>query len=354
MSLPGKIAVAMSGGVDSSVAAALLVDQGEDVFGVMMRLWVEDGRVNRCCSPQDVAAARRVAASLGIPFYVLDMRSAFRGDVVEFFLDGYAQGLTPNPCMECNRVVRWTRLLADAVAMGASFLATGHYARVVRRDGMQTLLRGVDQHKDQSYVLSVLTQEQLARAVFPLGGLNKTQVRDVARRLDLAVADRPESQDLCFLAGDDYRTFLRRNRPGGFPAGPIIDTAGNRVGEHSGLPGYTIGQRRGLGVVASEPLYVVDKDSTSNSLIVGPRSSLGRASFRTLPANWIAGGLPEAEGDLQVQVRYRAPTVGCELTSLPGGATEVHLKRPLPDVTPGQSAVFYLDEVCLGGAIIAG
>jgi tRNA-specific 2-thiouridylase len=216
MSLPGKIAVAMSGGVDSSVAAALLVDQGEDVFGVMMRLWVEDGRVNRCCSPQDVAAARRVAASLGIPFYVLDMRSAFRGDVVEFFLDGYAQGLTPNPCMECNRVVRWTRLLADAVAMGASFLATGHYARVVRRDGMQTLLRGVDQHKDQSYVLSVLTQEQLARAVFPLGGLNKTQVRDVARRLDLAVADRPESQDLCFLAGDDYRTFLRRNRPAGF------------------------------------------------------------------------------------------------------------------------------------------
>ena len=353
MNLTGKVAVAMSGGVDSSVAASLLVDQGADVFGVMMRLWVEDGRVNRCCSPEDVAGARVVSANLGIPFYVIDMKTAFREHVVAFFLDGYAQGTTPNPCMECNRFIRWTKLLDDAVALGAHYLATGHYARVEQREGRYTLLRGVDPQKDQSYVLSVLGQDQLARAVFPLGELTKPQVREYARRRGLAVAERAESQDLCFLGGQDYRTFLHRNGADGFSPGPVLDTTGNTIGRHEGLPGYTIGQRRGIGVSANQPLYVIAKDVAANTLIVGPREHLGRTTFRTLAAGWVSGDPPQDGSKAEVQVRYRASRVPCEITLLPDGATEVRLERPLPDVTPGQSAVFFRGEVCLGGAVIA-
>ena len=353
MNLRGKVAVAMSGGVDSSVAAALLVNQGADVFGVMMRLWGEDGAVNRCCSPEDVAGARRVAGSLGIPFYVVDMQDAFRQHVVAGFLSDYAQGVTPNPCMECNRYIRWTRLLADVLALGARYLATGHYARVEQRAGKHVLLRGVDPMKDQSYVLSVLGQEALARAIFPLGELTKHQVRDYARQSGLAVAERPESQDLCFLAGEDYRTFLHRHGSDGFSPGPILDTVGNSLGQHQGLPAYTIGQRRGIGVSAEEPLYVLAKDVVANALIVGPRQSLGRTSFRTLPANWVSEEPPDDRIEAEVQVRYRAPVVTCEVSLLGGGATEVRLARPLPDITPGQSAVFYRDELCLGAAVIA-
>ena len=353
MNFSGKVAVAMSGGVDSSVAASLLVDQGADVFGVMMRLWVEDGRVNRCCSPEDVAGARLVASKLGIPFYVIDMKTAFREHVVAFFLSGYALGTTPNPCMECNRFIRWTKLLADAVALGAQYLATGHYARVEQRDGRYSLLRGVDPQKDQSYVLSVLGQDQLAHAVFPLGELTKAEVRDYARRRGLAVAERPESQDLCFLAGQDYRAFLRRNGGDGFLPGPVLDTAGNAIGRHQGLPGYTIGQRRGIGVSANQALYVIAKDVAANALIVGPRQSLGRTTFRTLAANWVSADPPEDGRQAEVQVRYRASRVPCEITLLPDGTVDVRLEHPLPDVTPGQSAVFYRGEVCLGGAVIA-
>jgi len=353
MTLPGKVAVAMSGGVDSSVAAALLVDQGADVFGVMMRLWVEDGRVNRCCSPADVAGARSVAARLGIPFYVLDMKAAFKEHVVALFLSGYAQGLTPNPCIECNRYIRWTRLLADAMSLGASFLATGHYAQVVERDGARALLRGVDPQKDQSYVLSVLGQSELARAVFPLGGLTKPEVRAYARQRGLAIADRPESQDLCFLAGGDYRSFLERNGAEGLSPGPILDMAGNAVGEHDGLAGYTIGQRRGLGLASNEPLYVLAKDVVANAIVVGPRQSLGRSTFLTLPVNWVSGEPPDDSFRADVQVRYRARQVGCQVRLLHDGGTEVQLDQPLPDVTPGQSAVFFRGEACLGGGIIA-
>ena len=353
MTLPGKVAVAMSGGVDSSVAAALLVDQGADVFGLMMRLWVEDGRVNRCCSPADVAGARSVAVSIGIPFYVLDMRAEFKEHVVGVFLRGYAQGITPNPCIECNRYIRWTRLLADALSLGASFLATGHYAQVVERDGKRVLLRGVDPQKDQSYVLSVLGQSELARAVFPLGALAKSEVRAYARQRRLAIADRPESQDLCFLAGEDYRAFLQRNGADGLSPGPILDTGGKAVGEHGGLAGYTIGQRRGLGLASNEPLYVLAKDVAANTLVVGPRQSLGRTTFRTLPVNWVSGEPPEDSSRAEVQVRYRARQVACQIKLLEGGGTEVRLEQPLPDVTPGQSAVFFRGEVCLGGGVIA-
>jgi tRNA-specific 2-thiouridylase len=344
----------MSGGVDSSVAASLLVDQGFDVFGLMMRLWVEDGRVNRCCSPDDVAGARRVAAQLGVPFYVLDMREAFRQHVVSLFLSGYAQGITPNPCIECNRTIRWRLLLAEAISLGATHLATGHYARVETRGGKLFLLRGIDRNKDQSYVLSVLGQAELARAIFPLGDYTKTEVRELARRRTLEAAERHESQDLCFLAGGDYREFLRRHAVAGMVPGPILDTRGRRLGEHEGLAAYTIGQRRGLRVPSNEAVYVIDKDPSRNALIVGRREALGRSSFSVRQTQWVAGEVPDGPLAADVQVRYRASCVPCAAHPQPDGSCQVELARPIPDVTPGQSAVFYRDDVCLGGGVIDG
>lgn len=344
--------MAMSGGVDSSVAAALLAEQAHGVFGVMMRLWVEPGGSNRCCSPQDVAAARRVAAHLGIPFYVLDMQAPFREHVVEGFLRGYAQGLTPNPCIECNRMIRWTLLLREALALGADQMATGHYARLQPNGNELLLLRGADPAKDQSYVLSVLDQAQLQRAVFPLGTMTKAQVRAEARRRKLPVAERSESQDLCFLGGGDYREFLIRHQPGNGLPGPIVNTEGRPVGTHSGLANYTIGQRKGIGVSAPQPLYVVHKDPESRTLTVGPRSELGRMAFEISPVHWIAGRPPSEGSPLEVQVRYRAPQVECHVSPLADGGARVDLARPLPDVTPGQSAVFYSGEVCLGSGVI--
>jgi tRNA-specific 2-thiouridylase len=348
-----RVAVAMSGGVDSSVAAALLVDQGFDVFGVMMRLWVEPGRVNRCCSPSDVSGARQVAAQLEIPFYVLDMKEAFHQDVVTFFLDGYAQGVTPNPCMECNRTVRWTRLLHEALRLGATHLATGHYARIETRDDKWALLRARDLAKDQSYVLSVIGQEEASHAAFPLGEWTKAEVRAYARQQGLPIAERPESQDLCFLGGGDYRDFLRRHGVEGLAPGPILDLQGAQLGQHDGLAAYTIGQRRGLGVPSNEPLYVIHKDLTRNALVVGRRSDLGRTSFRARSVRWVAGQPPSEDFSADVQVRYRAACVPCRALPKADGSCDVELSAPLPDVTPGQSAVFYQGEVCLGGGVIA-
>lgn len=348
-----KIAVAMSGGVDSSVAAALLADQDLEVFGLMMRLWSRGPEhANRCCSPADMARARSVAAQLDIPFYALDVQDRFKRAVVDFFAEGYSAGITPNPCMECNRHIRWGFLLQHALAMGATHLATGHYARVGEQNGSFQLLRAVDVRKDQSYVLSVMGQDQLGHAVFPLGGYTKAQVRDIARARQLPVADRAESQDLCFVGGGDYRDFLEVQGIHLPPPGPIVDTAGHTIGEHHGLARYTIGQRKGIGIAAQQPLYVVDKDLAGNRLVVGPRQSLGRQSFDVAGVNWISGAPPDRPFEAGIQVRYKAREIRSTIIPLPDSRASIRLSEPLPDVTPGQSAVFFQDEVCLGGGVI--
>ena len=351
MSTRRTIAVAMSGGVDSSVAAALLVDSGEKVFGLMLRLWsAGPERPNRCCSPRDVSNARKVAGRLRIPFYVLDAKDEFKNRVVDSFISGYADGLTPNPCLRCNREIRWGLLLEHATKLGATHLATGHYALLRRTNGHYRLYRALDRRKDQSYVLSVLGQKQLTRTLLPLGELDKEKVREIARDLGFVTADRPESQDLCFLGGGDYRTFLAERMEA--TPGAILDKQGNSLGTHNGLENFTIGQRKGIGISGPEPLYVIDKDVKRNALIVGPRAELGRTHFTVRELNWVSGSPPSGETPLTVQVRYRTPAVSAQLETFQD-RTEVVVEKPLTHIAPGQAAVFYDKDECLGGGLIS-
>jgi tRNA-specific 2-thiouridylase len=299
-----------------------------------------------------MALARRIADQLDIPFYALDVQDAFKRNVVDFFIKGYRDGYTPNPCMECNRLIRWTTLLDHALALGATHLATGHYARVAKRNGGLLLQRAVDRDKDQSYVLSVLNQTQLGRAVFPLGEYEKSEVRDHARRLALPVADRKESQDLCFVGPEGYRPFLARHAPGLRQPGPIVELTGRVIGQHTGLADYTIGQRKGIGVSGPVPLYVVAKDTRQNRLMVGPRRALGMTEFSAARVNWIAGQEPSARLRCSVRVRYKSREVEGDVEPQPGNKVHVSLSQPLPDITPGQAAVFYDGEICLGGGTI--
>ncbi|MBI5934614.1 MAG: tRNA 2-thiouridine(34) synthase MnmA [Chloroflexi bacterium] len=351
-----KVVVAMSGGVDSSVAAALLKQQGYDVVGMMLRLWSAPGKEdsNRCCTPDSMAQARRVAAKLDIPFYVVDAKNVFRETVVQYFLDGYARGETPNPCLMCNRQIRWTFLLDHALALGAEFMATGHYARIRNSEfGIRNLLRAVDESKDQSYVLHVLTQEKLQRALFPVGEYPKPEIRKIAESFGLPTASRADSQDLCFLAGEDYRNFLQRNAPQLNQPGEIIRTDGKVLGQHNGLASYTIGQRKGLGVASPVPLYVITKHATHNTLVVGTQDELGFSELTARDVNWISGEAPPAAFRAMVKIRYTAKPVPAEVTPLAGGArAHVRFDAPARDVTAGQAAVFYVGEEVLGGGII--
>ncbi|MDF1498935.1 MAG: tRNA 2-thiouridine(34) synthase MnmA [Anaerolineales bacterium] len=348
-----RIAVAMSGGVDSSVAALRLVNAGEDVFGVMLRLWNHGPeQENRCCTPRDLANARSIAADLNIPFYVLDAKDRFKSEVVDTFIDGYAQGMTPNPCIACNQRIRWGYLLRRSMAMGATHLATGHYAIVEKLNGQRRLCRAVDRSKDQSYVLHMLNQEQLSRAIFPLGNLHKTDVRAYAAKHDLSVADREDSQDLCFLGQMDYRSFLDLQQIPFMDPGPIVDTRGTIIGEHHGLASYTIGQRKGIEIPAREPFYVISKDLSRNALIVGHREDLGRRQFSVGKLNWIQGAAPLDVNTLSVQVRYKASPVQATISKSLHNRVEVHLSESLADITPGQWAVFYDGDICLGGGMI--
>jgi tRNA-specific 2-thiouridylase len=356
MTRTAKVVVAMSGGVDSSVAAALLKDQGFEVVGMMLRLWSEPGKEgsNRCCTPESMGLARRAAAILDIPFYVLDAKEEFRASVVELFLNGYGRGQTPNPCLECNRTIRWTLLLEHALALGADWMATGHYARTeVDEAGVVQLKRAVDGSKDQSYVLHVLNQGQLRRAIFPLGGYMKTQVRRFAEERGLPMAARHDSQDLCFLAGGDYRDFLRRNAAELFRPGEIVDARGAVIGRHNGLADYTIGQRKGLRLPSPVPMYVLRKDAGANALVVGTEGELGVDTLTAGEVNWIAGRPMASPFSAQVKTRYTAKAQMAEVTAIGNGdRVQINFRQNQRDITPGQAAVFYVDDAVVGGGII--
>jgi tRNA-specific 2-thiouridylase len=350
-----KVVVAMSGGVDSSVAAALLKQQGYDVTGMMLRLWSEAGseNSNRCCTPDSQALARRVAAKLDIPFYVVDVKDQFYKTVVQSFLDGYAQGVTPNPCLICNQQIKWGFLMKHALAMGAEYLATGHYAMKQKTEGGSwQLLRSADPAKDQSYVLHVLTQEKLGQALFPVGEYSKPKVRELAAAFDLPTATSTDSQDLCFLAGEDYREFLRRNAPGIGKPGPILTRRGETLGNHQGLAYYTIGQRKGLGLASPVPYYVLEKDARRNTLIVGTVDELGCSTLVAEGVNWIAGEPPAGPFHGGIKTRYTAKETPGEVTPKGQEKASVRFDISQRDITPGQAAVFYDGQVVLGGGII--
>jgi tRNA-specific 2-thiouridylase len=348
----------MSGGVDSSVAAALLKQQGYEVIGMMMRLWSEPGRgpdapLNRCCTPDQMADARRVAEALEIPFYVVDVKDFFRRRIVQFYIDQHAQGRTPNPCVECNREIRFGFLLDRARALGADYLATGHYTRVERTEDGYRLLRALDASKDQSYVLHVLGQKELAQVLFPVGDYTKAEVRQIAADLNLPVAQKSESMDLCFLGDGDYRRFLGEHAPQAIRPGPIVTSEGETLGQHEGLPFYTIGQRKGLGVSAGQPLFVLRKDVEQNALVVGSREELGQTALVVRDVNWVAGAPPVEPVQGAVKVRYKAQAAAARVTPLPDGGTRVEFDGFVYGATPGQAAVFYEGDAVVGGGLIA-
>ncbi len=366
-----RIVVAMSGGVDSSVAAALLKEQGHEVIGIMLRLWsepaIEDDGVesvaeNKCCSLESVGDARRVSQLLDIPFYMVNVEQQFKQTIVDYFYDEYINGRTPNPCLRCNRHIRFTLLLERALALGADYLATGHYVRVETDPGTgkRKLRKGIDPAKDQSYVLHVLNQQQLAHACFPLGGFTKPEVRAIAEERGLPVASKAESQEICFVAAGDYRGFMKRYaESAGAQApqqGPILDMSGRQIGVHRGLAYYTIGQRKGLGVISPEPLYVLKLDPARNAVIVGDARQLERDEFAIHQVNYVSGEVPPAPFAANVRVRYKAPEIPAVVTPLDATTARVKLSLPQRAITAGQAAVFYGgatgDEV-LGGGIIA-
>ncbi|GAB4510494.1 MAG: tRNA 2-thiouridine(34) synthase MnmA [Anaerolineae bacterium] len=352
-----RVVVAMSGGVDSSVAAALLVEQGYDVVGMMMRLWSEEttagGAHNRCCTPEQMNDARRIADKIGIPFYVLDTKDVFRNTVVEYFIDQHRAGLTPNPCIECNRHIRFTYLLNNALALDADYLATGHYARIDgASDGEYRLRQGVDKHKDQSYVLSVLSQKHLAHVMFPIGEYPKPEVRKLAEKFGLPTASKKDSQDLCFLGDGDYRRFLTDYAPDVMTPGPIVLTNGDIIGEHTGLANYTIGQRRGLGLAYSEPLYVIATNPYRNALIVGVQAELGSSVLTAKRVNWVSDHKPTAPFHAEAKIRYKGQQVAAFIEPLPDDRVRVSFEQPMRDITPGQGVVMYDGDICLGSGII--
>ena len=351
-----KVVVAMSGGVDSSVAAALLKQQGYEVVGMMLRLWSESGKEdsNRCCTPDAMALARRVSAILEIPFYVIDAKQIFKETVVQYFLDGYARGETPNPCLVCNRQIRWKYLLDHALAIGADFMATGHYVRLISdENGAKQLMRAVDRSKDQSYVLHVLNQGKLQKALFPIGDYPKPEIRKIAEAFGLPTASRHDSQDLCFLAGDDYRNFLQRNASWQFKPGVILSGFGEIIGEHTGLANYTIGQRKGLGISSPVPLYVINKDPIKNALIVGRLEELGSNQLTACDFNWVSGEAIRTPFRGEVKIRYTAKEAPALVTPLENDSrVEVRFDTPQRDITAGQAAVIYQGELLIGGGII--
>src|SRR5580765_4343837 len=346
----------MSGGVDSSATAALLLEQGYDVIGITLKLWPQDC-VNRaedkCCGPQAVTDARSVCDKLGVPYYLIDEAAEFQKHVIQYFADEYKAGRTPNPCVMCNQNLKFGRLIDRADQLGAQFIATGHFARLERRDDGRVLLkRGRDLRKDQSYFLFSLRQYQLERAMFPLGEKTKSDTRDVARHCQLKTADKEESMEICFVPDNNYGNFLQQAKLAQKHQGEIVDLQGRVLGHHDGIEFYTIGERKGLGLSSPKPLYVIELDSERNRVVVGDDTALDRDEFVADRCNWIPFDSPPDSLTATVKIRYNHAGTTATVTPLPSGRAKVRLHTAQRAITPGQAAVFYQDDLVLGGGWI--
>ncbi len=352
-----KVLIAMSGGVDSTVAAYLLQKEGYDCIGCTMKLYGnEDAGLERghtCCSLSDVEDARSAAFRLHMPYYVFNFTDSFRREVMDRFVGGCLAGGTPNPCIDCNRYMKFDRLYKRAGLLGCDYVATGHYAGIAEENGTYTLKRGADPAKDQSYVLYFLTQEQLAHTLFPLGGLTKNEVRKIAAENGFLNAGKPDSQDICFVPDGDYAAWIGRTTGRPFADGKIVDGSGKTLGIHHGAVRYTIGQRKGLGVAAGKPLYVISKNMAANTVTVGFEEALYRKELTAADVNWI-GGEPPSGRPLRcsVMTRYRGPERRAEVTAEEDGSIRVVFDEPQRAVTPGQAAVLYDGDTVLGGGTI--
>lgn len=364
--------VGMSGGVDSSATAVLLQEQGYDVVGVTLKLWPQDC-VNRaedkCCGPQAVMDARAVCHQLGVPYYLIDEAAEFQKVVINYFAEEYKAGRTPNPCVMCNERLKFGTLITRANQLGAQFIATGHFARIERPltpsltpsdgervakpgEGRYLLKRGHDRRKDQSYFLFSLKQHQLARSLFPLGEKTKADTRELARECQLKTADKEESMEICFVPDKDYGKFLRDAKLAANHKGDIVDTHGNKLGEHDGIEFYTIGQRKGLGLTSPKPLYVIELDAANNRVIVGNDTMLDRDEFRVERCNWIPFDEPPGSLEVSAKIRYNHPGTPATITPTPDGGARVKLHIPQRAITPGQACVFYQDDLVVGGGWI--
>ena len=344
----------MSGGVDSSVAAALLAEQGHDVIGLSMQLYDQRGEqaVGTCCTLDDLHDARRVAAAVGIPHYILNFEREFRETIISNFVSEYAAGRTPLPCAHCNSDLKFATLLDRARGLGAAHVATGHYARVEQAGGRWLLKRSTDPDKDQSYFLFSLTQEQLAGAIFPVGGLHKPEVREQARRLRLQVAEKPDSQEICFVPDGDYAAFVARQAPSMALGGTIVDEQGHHLGTHGGVHRFTVGQRKGLGVSSPAPLYVLKIDAGSREVTVGARSALDRTTLTAAGVNWISIDAPPLPVRVGAQIRHRHRAAPAVVRALPDRRAELLFDEPQVAITPGQAVVFYEGDTVVGGGWI--
>ena len=345
--------VAMSGGVDSSLAAALLKEAGDEVIGVTMQIWPRESeaadRFGGCCGIEAIDSARQVANKLGIAHYVVNLRDIFAEKVIADFCREYGSGRTPNPCIRCNQFIKFEALLKRAREMDADFLATGHYARINHSPDGYHLLKAVDRHKDQSYFLYTLGQAELRHLLFPVGDLRKAEVRELSAKLGLPTANRPASQDICFIPEDDYRSFIVNHVP--LESGDIVDTEGKVIGKHQGLARYTVGQRQGLGISSNQRRYVLRLDSAANRLVVGTREQLLHNCLFAGKLSWVSGAAPGELNEVTAKIRYQSPEAAVKLNFL-NGVAEVQFDRPQSAITPGQAVVFYRGEAVLGGGII--
>ena len=358
---PKRVVVAMSGGVDSSVAAGLLIEQSYEVIGITMNLfplpkeYCLDRDLKSCCGRGAIEDANRVASKLGISHYVLNLKDSFEDLVVSNFLEEYSRGRTPNPCIRCNQFIKFDVLLERARKIGASCIATGHHARIVQdsKSGHFYLKKGMDKDKDQSYFLYTMTQDQLSHTLFPVGLFTKSEIRKRAQEWGLPVAERPESQEICFIPNNDYVDFLKKRKPEAFRSGPIVNMEGQVLGHHSGIIHFTVGQRRGLGIAAPHPLYVLEINTPRNEIVVVPNDFLYKKDLLADQINWISGDKFVSPGPAKARIRYKHKEAKALVVPLDSGKIRVEFEKPQRAITPGQAVVFYDGDVVLGGGTIS-